>query len=178
VRPPKVLSGKDVEAPTGSGDQTSWLMASPARRGPRPAGPDALDFWVGDWTCTWEGGAGRNRISKELDDRVVVERFESHEPQRWSGMSVSVFQERPGWRQTWVDSNGNYWAFDGEPLEDGFTFHMVEIEDGRAVAKRMLFADIRTDALDWRWERSTDEGATWETLWSIRYERTDPGVRY
>ena len=75
-----------------------------------PSGPASLDFWVGDWHCEWDGGEGSNRVTKELGDRVVVERFESLEPERWSGMSLSVFDERYGWRQTWVDSTGNYWA--------------------------------------------------------------------
>jgi hypothetical protein len=148
-------------------------MNAPADVPPRRDGPDALDFWVGDWTCTWEGGGGRNRISKELDGRIVVERFVSYAPQRWSGMSLSVFDERRGWRQTWVDSTGNYWAFDGESVDDGFAFHTVEIEDDGPVAKRMVFWDIRLDAFDWRWERSADGGTTWEHLWSIRYERAD-----
>jgi hypothetical protein len=135
------------------------------------SGPEALDFWLGDWRCTWEGGEGRNRITRELDDRVVVERFDSFSPQRWSGMSLSVHRDGAGWRQTWVDSTGNYWAFDGAPLDGGFTFHTVELEDGRPVAKRMVFSGIRTDAFEWRWERSDDGGDTWRELWLIHYEQ-------
>jgi hypothetical protein len=135
----------------------------------------ALDFWLGDWTCTWEGGGGRNRITKELDGRVIVERFESLEPERWSGMSVSVFDERDRrWRQTWVDSTGNYWAFHEEPHPDGFAFAVTELEEGREVLKRMVFSDVRADRFRWRWERSTDTGATWEPLWTIDYRRSTP----
>jgi hypothetical protein len=135
------------------------------------AGPDALDFWVGEWVCTWDGGRGTNRISKELDDHVVVERFECLEPERWIGMSVSVHHERQGWRQTWVDSTGNYWAFHGEPHPDGFSFFVSESDDGREVEKRMVFSAIAADAFLWRWERSEDAGGTWEPLWTIDYHR-------
>ena len=48
--------------------------------------------------------------------RVVVERFESLEPEQWSGMSLSVFDEVHGWRQTWADSTGNYWALEDRPM--------------------------------------------------------------
>jgi hypothetical protein len=137
---------------------------------PALSGADALDFWIGEWTCSWEGGHGRNRISRELDDRVVVERFESEAPERWSGMSVSVHDERHGWRQTWVDSTGNYWAFDGGPHAEGFTFTTTEVEDGAEVEERMVFSDIGPEALTWRWERSTD-GRPWEVLWTIDYRR-------
>lgn len=136
-----------------------------------PSDPGALDFWLGEWICSWEGGHGRNRITRELDGRVIVERFESFEPERWSGLSVSVHHEHHGWRQTWVDSTGNSWAFDGRPLDDGFTFTTTEIEDGRSIEKRMVFSGIRPDALTWRWERSLDGGGTWELLWRIDYRR-------
>ena len=79
-----------------------------------PMGPDALDFWLGSWIATWEGGGGTNIVTRELADAVVVERFEAAPPEPWSGMSVSVHDptsER--WRQTWVDSNGSYWHFVG-----------------------------------------------------------------
>jgi hypothetical protein len=137
------------------------------------AGSAGLDFWLGRWTCTWDGGHGRNHVTKELDDRVVVERFESESPERWSGLSLSVHDEREGWRQTWVDSTGNYWAFRGDVHPEGFAFRVTERESDREVEKRMVFSDIAPERFAWRWERSEDEGRTWETLWAIRYERAD-----
>lgn len=131
----------------------------------------ALDFWLGEWRCTWEGGHGTNRITKELDERVVVERFESLEPERWTGLSVNVHHERLGWRQTWVDSTGNYWALHGEEHPQGFAFSVGELEDGREILKRMVFSNIEADRFDWRWERSYDAGASWELLWAIDYRR-------
>ena len=135
--------------------------------------PDAssLDFWVGDWTCTWDGGHGTNRITKEFDGHVVVERFASLAPERWTGMSVSVHDERLGWRQTWVDSTGNYWALHGETHPEGFAFAVGELEDGREVLKRMVFSDIERDRFAWRWERSDDQGGAWSLLWRIDYRR-------
>ncbi len=50
---------------------------------------------------------------------------------------------------------------------------MVEIEDGREIEKRMVFSEIEADTFDWRWERSTDGGVTWESLWTIDYRRAD-----
>lgn len=141
------------------------------------AGRDALDFWVGEWTCTWDGGRGTNTITKELDERVVVERFECLEPERWTGLSLSVHDQRRGWRQTWVDSTGNYWALDGDPHPDGFSFSVVELdEEGREVVKRMIFSEIEAERFVWRWERSYDDGASWELLWTIDYRRATPST--
>jgi hypothetical protein len=136
-----------------------------------PSGPEGLDFWLAEWTCSWSGGHGRNRISRELQGRVVVERFESLAPERWAGMSLSVHDERRGWRQTWVDSTGNYWACEGGPHPEGFAFSTTEIDEGQEIEKRMVFSDIGSDSFDWLWERSLDGGETWEPLWTIDYHR-------
>lgn len=139
-----------------------------------PSGPASLDFWLGDWVCSWDGGRGRNAVTKELDGHVIAERFEALSPERWSGMSLSVFEERLGlWRQTWVDSTGNYWAFNGSPHEEGFTFVVTDVDEGHEVEKRMVFFDIEADTFAWRWERSDDAGATWDLLWRIDYRRVE-----
>lgn len=154
--------GKDPEA----------LLAAPRDTPRMPSdGPTSLDFWLGEWSCTWDGGVGRNSITRELGDAVVTERFESLEPERWSGMSVNVFDELHGWRQTWVDSTGNYWALQGRSHPEGFAFAVDEVENGRDITKRMVFSDIQADAFRWRWERSEDAGATWSELWVIDYRR-------
>lgn len=131
-----------------------------------------LDFWVGEWTATWDGGSGSNTVTRELDGRVVVERFEAAGGEPFSGMSLSVPDVATGrWRQTWVDSSGSYWTFVGGPQADGsFVFETPERVDAEQAFKRMAFFDIRADAFDWRWEFSMD-GENWEQRWAIRYRR-------
>ncbi|HZB78632.1 MAG TPA: hypothetical protein VE522_02150 [Actinomycetota bacterium] len=107
---------------------------------------------------------------------MVVERFESLAPDRWSGMSLSVLDERHGRRQTWVDSTGNYWAFRGSLHPEGFSFAVTEDEESRQVEKRMVFSAIEGDSFDWRWERSVDGGETWEPRSTIA-ERMFPDLR-
>jgi hypothetical protein len=133
---------------------------------------DALGFWLGEWTCTWEGGSGTNAVKRELGDHVVIERFEALEPDRWSGLSVSVPDPDTGtWRQTWVDSNGSYWHFEGGPQDDGtFVFATPGPVDQDQRFKRKMFSAIEPDGFDWCWESSVD-GSAWEVRWAIRYDR-------
>jgi len=133
---------------------------------------DDLSFWLGTWDCTWEGGHGTNDLTRELDGRVVVERFESVAPDRFTGLSVSVpDRDGDGWRQTWVDSTGNYWHFVGGAQPDGsFLFATPEPVDAEHLFKRMVFSDITADAFQWRWEASAD-GRRWEQRWAIEYRR-------
>jgi hypothetical protein len=132
---------------------------------------DALDFWLGEWDCTWEGGSGTNSVVRDLGGAIVLERFEALEPDRWSGMSVSVFDRSgAGWRQTWVDSNGSYWHFHGTLVDGDLAFVTPDRVDADATYKRMVFSDVRPDGFRWRWERSTD-GERWEPRWAITYRR-------
>ena len=48
----------------------------------------ALDFWLGEWDCAWDGGHGTNSVTRELDDAVVLERFDARAPEAFRGMSV------------------------------------------------------------------------------------------
>jgi hypothetical protein len=162
------------------------LVAALASPPPPPceAVPESgqLDFWLGAWDLTWPGGQGgtpegalgrgTNTITKELGGCVVHERFASETG--FEGESVSVYH--PGsdtWRQTWVDNQGGYLLFTGG-LRDG----AVELRtapftnpQGERQISRMTWRNVTADALDWHWQRSTDDGATWTDLWVIRYTR-------
>ena len=35
----------------------------------------------------------------------------------------------------------------------------------------MVFKNIAKQSLDWSWERSLDEGKTWQVVWPIHYQR-------
>jgi hypothetical protein len=130
-----------------------------------------LDFWLGDWDCVWDDGLGRNTITRELGGEVVVERFEAGGGETFQGTSLSVFDEEVGWRQTWVDSNGSYWHFEGARLGDGsVVFATPTPVDTDRLYKRMVFSNVTHDGFDWRWESSPD-GASWAERWAIRYTR-------
>jgi hypothetical protein len=131
-----------------------------------------LDFWVGDWDAVWDGGRGRNTVTRELGDRVYVERFQALGSEPFSGMSLSVQHAGTGeWRQTWADSEGSYWSFVGSVLADGsFVFATTGRVDEEQAFKRMVFSDITDEAFHWRWERSLD-GDAWEQRWAIDYTR-------
>ena len=131
-----------------------------------------LDFWVGDWDAAWDGGVGRNTVTRELGGRVYVERFEVLGDEPFSGMSLSVRHAGTGeWRQTWADSEGSYWSFVGSVLADGsFVFATPDRVDEEQAFKRMVFTDVTEDAFHWQWERSQD-GEAWEQRWAIDYTR-------
>ena len=170
-------------------NQTTWLIpvailcalcAGPARA--QDVAPCAseearqLDFWLGEWDLSWEGGSGSNLITRRFDDCVIEENFSGQVPSGlFLGHSVSVWDGRRGeWRQTWVDNQGSYLVFTGGIGEDEvMRLHgeTRELPDGRTQVTRMSWIDVEDDSLDWHWERSVDGGVTWEMVWAIHYER-------
>lgn len=143
----------------------------------RPSKPDTgsldakrqFDFWLGEWDATWgDGEHGTNSVYRDFDGHVIVENFDGRPATEFQGMSISVYDVKDGvWRQTWVDNEGNYLDFVGG-FADGCMDLRRRTPEGLF---RMLWSDIGRDAFDWRWQRSADDGETWETLWEIGYTR-------
>jgi hypothetical protein len=144
-----------------------------------PAESKQFDFWVGSWRC--EGLAmapdgkqnkqtGTNRVTREMKGHVVHEHFQMGD---YKGESWSVYEPRgKRWRQTWVDDNGGYIALYGE-FKDGVMILRTPPDPTNPKAwKRMRYHNIKSDGFDWDWEGTQDEGATWKSLWHLRYVRT------
>lgn len=141
-----------------------------------------FDFWVGEWDLHWEAPDGTieygtNTIEKILDGKVILENFEatSGRFKGYKGKSFSVYHAKDKtWKQTWVDSEGAYLDFSGETGGEKRIFIRDGVgRDGKPVMQRMVFRDITINSLTWDWERSTDNGQTWQLQWRIEYQRAE-----
>ena len=136
-----------------------------------------LNFWLGPWNVTWDGGEGTNRLDRILGGHVIHEQFEGGEiggkpAERLHGQSWSVFERgRRLWRQTWVDDAGGYLDLVGDRVDGWFAFVRAAPERGADARQRMVFRDVQAETFRWTWELSLDGGATWTTRWEIAYHR-------
>ena len=139
----------------------------------------AFDFWVGEWDVSWpaQGGTpeghGTNKVSRALDNCVIIENFSGEQSIPLRGMSISTFDAKSNhWKQTWVDNTGAYLDFVGDYKND---IMMLERDatnpEGKPIKQRMVYKNITEKGFDWSWERSEDGGHTWSTLWPIRYTK-------
>lgn len=161
------------------------LMASANVGAQQPAAPPCsgeayrqLDFWVGTWDAAWEAspgqpaGHGTNVITRTLGDCVIEENFDGG-PSTGNliGRSVSIYHAPLGrWRQTWVDNQGGHFALIGGPVGDKFVLETAPATE-RGPYQRMVFENITPQAFTWRWQSTTDQGATWTDAWVIRYTK-------
>ena len=137
-------------------------------------GPGALDFWLGTWDVSWDGGGeGVNAVRRILDDRVIEESFEGRDADsELLGRSMSVLDARDGiWRQTWVDSTGAYLDFVGVEVDGRIAFQREVVVDDSPVVQRMVWLDVAPEAMRWQWQRSSDRGQSWTVAWEIHYRR-------
>ena len=136
-----------------------------------------LDFWVGKWNLTWEGGTGTNLIEKKLDGRVIQENFTATDGnyKGYLGTSISTYNPNDGkWHQAWADNQGGYIDLIGIMDGDTRIFQTTntrKLPNGKESISRMRFYDITEDAFTWDWEASTDGGETWNLSWRINYSR-------
>jgi hypothetical protein len=137
-----------------------------------PQAARQFDFWLGDWDVSWGDQRATNSVTAILGGAVIQEQFDGRPSADWQGMSVSVYDPRRAeWRQTWVDSQGNYWAFTGGFADGRMTLSTDDVRDNRPVKLRMTFYNLAADSLDWSWERSDNGGESWTVLWQLHYER-------
>ncbi len=136
-----------------------------------------FDFWLGEWELSWEGqdgqqGKGTNKIYRALGGCVIHENFAATDGSL-IGQSWSMYVPRTGeWKQTWVDNQGSYLLFTGK-FEDGkMELRTAPFErNGKTFISRMVFKNITENSLNWDWQRSEDNGATWVDVWNIQYKR-------
>src|SRR5258706_10361516 len=102
--------------------------------------PRDLDFWLGEWAVTWgDSLTASNHVDAILDGAVIRENFNGHPGADFTGLSLSVYSPHLDvWRQTWVDSNGSYWAFTGGPQGARFIFATDDVRDGQPIRLRMV----------------------------------------
>lgn len=136
-----------------------------------------MDFWLGTWDARYTNDAnrppdGQNIITREYGGCVIQEAFDGGPAaQGLIGHSVSTYHTPFGkWRQTWVDNQGGYFALTGGPVGDDFVLENTRLSDS-APYMRMLYEEITANSFTWRWQQSTDAGATWSDQWVIYYTR-------
>jgi Protein of unknown function (DUF1579) len=140
-----------------------------------------FDFWLGNWDLTspsikaYETVHHSNTIKRILGGCIVEENFvgSNTQPPQLLGMSVSVFDTSANqWKQTWVDNQGSYLDFAGEFKDNQMAlWREATSPDGTKIQQRMVWKNITANEFDWSWERSKDNGKTWEILWPIHYKR-------
>lgn len=133
-----------------------------------------FDFWLGEWEVSLPDGrkAGRNRITFEQSDCVLVERWQGVEGT--TGLSMNLYDPVGGkWRQLWVSPQEQIDISGG--LRDGsMVLEGTLVQRGHARARK--FRGTWTPLDDGRvrqfFEEAADDG-TWTPWFEGLYRRVE-----
>jgi len=176
-----LFGGADATAPGPS-------APSPAQSSPQRDGARDFDFQRGEWRVqhrvkrqgTWIefGGTCRNRAL--IDGSANVEEHTFSRPAGTTyGIALRAYDAKAGqWAIWWVDSRDPLGPLDPPVkgrFEDGVgTFYSDYIADGKSMRVRYVWSHLTANSAHWEQATSSDGGKTWDTNWTMEFERTAP----
>ncbi|MFN8528725.1 MAG: DUF1579 family protein [Anaerolineae bacterium] len=98
----------------------------------------------------------------------------------FEGWSLRKYNPTTGnWEQRWVDvSAGGFanWMGRWDAETNAFAGYAMRFIDSDfnltgETGAREIFDNITEDGFDWRYEQTSDSGATWDVTWTLRYDR-------
>lgn len=137
-----------------------------------------FDFWVGEWSVYDLKGnlAGESKISKILDNCVVLEEWTSANKQQgltYSGKSFNSYNAATKqWQQNWIDNIGGSTEFlTGHFENDAMRFISRPFNNGKNIVsvRRLTFYKLKDKKVRQHGEISNDEGKTWNTEYDLEY---------
>ncbi|HEU5404405.1 MAG TPA: hypothetical protein VFU86_23860 [Terriglobales bacterium] len=158
-----------------------WLMA-PANLYAGDVGKGAcstgasrqLDYWVGNWNVTSPGAdyKGVSNVAVSMDKCLYTENWNNGK----GHIGKNLFAYSPDdktWYGMFADNEGRVHIFTDGKVDDGAAvFHgPSRSETGATVLNRITIRKVSPVKVERTWEKSTDNGATWNTVFQGEYTR-------
>ena len=140
-----------------------------------------FDFWIGEWTVydLKNNIAGNSKISKILDNCVVLEEWTSANKQPsgliYSGKSYNTYDANAKqWQQTWVDNIGGsteflFGKYENNSME--FLTNEFQLDKNTKAIRKLTFFKLKNGYVRQLGEISKDKGATWTTEYDLEYRK-------
>jgi hypothetical protein len=136
-----------------------------------------FDFWLGDWTITSPGGSSSStsKVSLSLDQCLLVEKWDGGKGHAGTNMFAYSADDKK-WYGMFADNMGRAHVFTGGHVASG----VAEFDgtnrgpNGEAVLDKVKVVRIAPNKVEQTWEKSTDNGASWITVFRGEYTRSNP----
>ena len=136
-----------------------------------------LDYWLGDWKVGAEGSSGNahSTVSLSLDKCLVVENWDGgrgHVGQNIMGYSA----DDKSWYGMFADNEGRVHVFTSGKVTSGSAQFVGASHgsNGETVLNRVRVVRLTPDKVEQIWEKSTDNGSTWNVMFKGEYSRIHP----
>ncbi len=136
-----------------------------------------LDYWLGNWKISSVGSPGnaRSTVTLSLDKCLVVENWdggEGHDGRNIFGYSA----DDKSWYGMFADNEGHVHVFTSGKVADG----KAEFEgisrgpNGETILNRLKVIRLSPNKVEQTWEKSGDNGTTWNVVFRGEYSRANP----
>lgn len=136
-----------------------------------------LDYWLGNWKIGAEGSSGsaHSAVTLSLDKCLIIENWDGgrgHYGQNIFGYSA----DDKSWYGLFADNEGRVHVFTSGKVSSG----SAEFEgkshgaNGETVLNRVKVMRLGPDKVEQTWEKSSDNGTTWSTVFRGEYSRATP----
>ncbi|SHI92707.1 hypothetical protein SAMN05444363_2135 [Flavobacterium terrae] len=137
-----------------------------------------FDFWIGEWKVYDLKGnlAGQSKITKILDNCVVLEEWTSAKEQQgllFSGKSFNSYNSATKqWQQNWIDNTGGSTEYlTGHFENDAMHFISRPFNNGGKTTsvRKLTFYKLKDGKVRQHGEISNNEGKDWVTEYDLEY---------
>lgn len=136
-----------------------------------------LDYWLGNWKigATGSSATAHSTVSLSLDKCLVVENWDGgrgHDGQNFFGYSA----DDKNWYGMFADNEGRVHVFTSGKVASG----TAEFDgasrgpNGESVLNRVKIIRLNANKVEQTWQKSTDNGATWNVVFRGEYSRSNP----
>ena len=133
-----------------------------------------LDYWLGSWTVRNPGASGNStsKVTLSLDKCLFVESWQGNHGHTGQDM-FAYSADAKNWYGMFADSEGRVHIFTSGKVADGAAEFDGPSRDpnGQEEMNRVKLARVGPGKLRQTWEKSSDHGATWKTVFSGEYLR-------
>ena len=133
-----------------------------------------LDFWLGNWTITHNESANRaqSKVYLSLDQCVVIEDWNNGAGH--TGQNVLAYNsEEKQWVLLFADNFGHAHIFQGKTTPGMAEFNGTSHDsNGDMVLHKLKIVRKSENQVEQTWEKSSDNGATWNTVFRGEYRRS------
>lgn len=135
-----------------------------------------LDFWLGSWTISFPGfsGSSTSKVSLALDKCLFVESWD--DGRGHSGQNMFAYsKDDQSWYGMFADNEGRVHLFTSGTVSRGAAeFEGPSGPNEAKVLNRVKVVRLAADKAEQTWEKSSDNGRSWKTVFRGEYSRTNP----
>lgn len=140
-----------------------------------------FNFWIGEWEVYDTKGniAGHSKISKILDNCVILEEWQSANVQPnglvYAGKSYNTYDaSTKQWQQTWVDNVGGstefiYGTYTNNKMV--FKTNSFQFDKDTVAIRKLTFYKLENGFVRQVGELSKDEGKNWTLEYDLEYRK-------